>query len=379
MKTHPATTGQSLAGEMGSLWSQETSAEESPPAEQGDLADGEPSRWAQPRRVFLAILFLGLLLAFSVLLVYILRSCGPRPCEKQVCWDLLARYLASGNSTVDPCSDFFTFVCGNHHQVQTLEEENQGRLRKILEAPSSWPPGSGVEKAVHFYNSCMDTDAIETAGAGPFRQIIEELGGWRISGNWTSFDFNRTLILLMSRYNHFPFFRADLRPHPEPPHKPVIQIDQPEFDIPRKEEQEQKIYAQILREYLTYLYRLALLLGGKPGKVQDHAYSSISITSRLREQNEAKGKHYQMVTVDQLQEMAPAIDWLSCLQATFTPMSLSPYQPIMVHDLQYLKKMSQLVEEHLSSKRFALMGSGECEDPEVTESGKGLLGKTGRI
>lgn len=39
-------------------------------------------------------------------------------------------------------------------------------------------------------------------------------------------------------------------------------------------------------------------------------------------------------------------------------MSLSPYQPIMVHDLQYLKKMSQLVEEHLSSKRFALMGSG---------------------
>lgn len=58
-----------------------------------------------------------------------------------------------------------------------------------------------------------------------------------------------------------------------------------------------------------------------------------------------------MVTVDQLQEMAPAIDWLSCLQATFTPMSLSPYQPIMVHDLQYLKKMSQLVEEHLSSKR----------------------------
>lgn len=60
-------------------------------------------------------------------------------------------------------------------------------------------------------------------------------------------------------------------------------------------------------------------------------------------------------------------------------MSLSPYQPIMVHDLQYLKKMSQLVEEHLSSKRFALMGSGECEDPEVTGPGKGLLGKTGRM
>lgn len=58
-------------------------------------------------------------------------------------------------------------------------------------------------------------------------------------------------------------------------------------------------------------------------------------------------------------EMAPAIDWLSCLQATFTPMSLSPSQLLMVHDLEYLKNMSQLVEEQLSKHRFASGGIGE--------------------
>ncbi|XP_022434831.1 kell blood group glycoprotein isoform X3 [Delphinapterus leucas] len=224
------------------------------------------------------------------------------------------------------------------------------------EAPGSWHLDSGEEKAFQFYSSCMDTGAIEGAGAGPLRQVIEELGGWPVSGDWTPLDFNRTLSLLMSQHGHFPFFRAYLRPLPTPPYTPVIQIDQPEFDVPLKQKQEMN-YAQILREYLTYLNRLGTLLGGDPNKVGEHASFSISINSQLYqflrppEQQQAQGKLFQMVTIDQLQEMAPAIDWLSCLQATFAPMSLSPSHPVAVHDLEYLKNMSQLVEKQLSKHR----------------------------
>ncbi|XP_057360832.1 kell blood group glycoprotein isoform X2 [Manis pentadactyla] len=342
---------------MGTLWSQERSPEEGLPARRSRPC---PPR-ALARRGLMAALLFGLLLGSSVLLFYIFWSCGPRPCETPVCRDLQARYLASGNTSAAPCDDFFSFACGKaagtSTSFQTLAEENKERLRRILEAPGSWPLRSGQEKAFQFYQACMDTGAIEAAGAGPLRQVIEELGGWRISGNWTSLDFNRTLRLLMSQYHYFPFFRAYLGPHPSLPHAPVIQIDQPEFDIPLKQEQEQKIYAQIVREYLTYLNRLGTLLGGDPSKVQEHASLSITITSKLfqflrpLEQRRAQGKLFQMVTVDQLQAMAPAIDWLSCLQATFTPMSLSPSQPLVVHDLEYLKNMSQLMEEHLLEHR----------------------------
>ncbi|XP_036850400.2 kell blood group glycoprotein [Manis javanica] len=342
---------------MGTLWSQERSPEEGLPARR--------SRPCHPRALarwgLMAALLFGLLLGSSVLLFYIFWSCGPRPCETPVCRDLQARYLASGNTSAAPCADFFSFACGKaagtSTSFQTLAEENKERLRRILEAPGSWHLGSGQEKASQFYQACMDTGAIEAAGAGPLGQVIEELGGWRISGNWTSLDFNRTLRLLMSQYHYFPFFRAYLGPHPSLPHAPVIQIDQPEFDIPLKQEQEQKIYAQIVREYLTYLNRLGTLLGGDPSKVQEHASLSITITSKLfqflrpLEQRRAQGKLFQTVTVDQLQAMAPAIDWLSCLQATFTPMSLSPSQPLVVHDLEYLKNMSQLIEEHLLEHR----------------------------
>ncbi|XP_016050986.1 PREDICTED: kell blood group glycoprotein [Miniopterus natalensis] len=339
---------------MGTLWSQERPPEEGQPPWQSRW-------WARARRLLMAALLLGLLLGSFVLLTYIFQSCGPRSCERPACGHLLSHYLASKNTSVAPCTDFFSFACGNakgtSDPFQALAEESRSRLRRILEAPGSWHLGSGEEKAFQFYNSCMDTGAIEAAGAGPLRQVIEELGGWLLSSNWTSLDFNRTLSLLMSQYGHFPFFRAYLGPHPTPPHTPVIQIDQPEFDIPFKEEQEQKIYAQIMREYLTYLNQLGTLLGGDPGKVQEHAYFSISITSQLLQllrplgQQRAQGKLIQIVTIDRLQEMAPAIDWLSCLQATFAPMSLSPSQTVVVHDLDYLTNMSQLVEKQPLSYR----------------------------
>ncbi|KAL2777784.1 kell blood group glycoprotein [Daubentonia madagascariensis] len=353
-KSEEEPRGPRQALRMGTLQSQENSPEERLPTERSRL---RPTA----RRVLMTVLVFSALLASSVLLFYTFRNCGPSPCQTPACRDLGARYLASGDSGAAPCADFFSFACGRANgtsgSFQALAEENKSRLRGILEAQGSWHPGLGEEKAFQFYNSCMDTHAIEAAGAGPLRQVIEELGGWCISGNWTSLDFNRTLRLLMSQYGHFPFFRAYLGPHPASSHTPVIQIDQPEFDVPLKQEQEQKVSAQIFREYLTYLNQLGTLLGGDPGKVQEHASLSISITSQLSqflrplEQRQAQGKLFQMVTVDQLQEMAPAIDWLSCLQATFTPMSLSPSQTLMVHDLEYLKNMSRLVEELVLTQR----------------------------
>ncbi|XP_012623542.1 kell blood group glycoprotein isoform X1 [Microcebus murinus] len=353
-KSEEEPRGPSRAPRMRTFQSQENSPEERLPTERSGL-------WAMARRALMTVLLLSMLLAASVFLLYTFQTCGPSPCETPECWELSALYLASGNSKVAPCTDFFSFACGKANgtvdSVQVLAEENKRRLRGILEAQGSWHPGSGEEKAFQFYNSCMDTHAIEAAGAGPLRQVIEEVGGWPVSGNWTSLDFNRTLTLLMSQYGHFPFFEAYLGPHPFSPHTPVIQIDQPEFDVPLKQDQEQKVSAQIFREYLAYLNQLGILLGGAPEKVQQHASLSISITSRLSrflrplELRQVQGKPFQMVTVDQLQEKAPAIDWLSCLQATFTPMPLSPSQPLMVHDLEYLEDMSQLVEELVLTHR----------------------------
>ncbi|XP_070644399.1 kell blood group glycoprotein isoform X6 [Bos indicus] len=264
------------------MWTEQASGsgtrrrrERSPEEELHTTQDGW---WQMTLRALRTLLLFSIILGLSLLLWgYVFQGCGPSPCKTSVCQDLLDLYLASGNTSVAPCTDFFSFACGNINRTgspfQALAEENKRRVRRILETPGSWRLAPGEEKAFEFYNSCMNMSAIEAAGASPFRQVIEELGGWSIFGNWTPLDFNQTLSLLMSQYGHFPFFRAYLKPLPTPPYLPVIQ------------------------------------------------------------------------------RVAPAIDWLSCLQATFAPMSLSPSYRVAVHDLEYLKNMSQLIEKDLMKHR----------------------------
>ncbi|XP_007504531.2 kell blood group glycoprotein isoform X2 [Monodelphis domestica] len=338
---------------MGTAWTQQRSREE----------------WSHRKTVMgwglLSVLLLGLTVVFSVLLFYTFYSCGPRPCERPVCLALMANYLMTGNASALPCIDFFSFVCGNltsgwanesRNVLEILKEENEHRLQRMLEASVSWPPDSAEEKTVRFYKACMDTDAIEVSGAEPLLQVIEELGGWRISGNWTPPDFNHTLKLLMSQYGSFPFFKAYLGPQPSPPHTPVIQIEEPEFQMPFRPDQ--KNYTQILRAYVSYLEQLGTLLGGDQKVVLEHAYLSITITSNLLMvanplvQEKTEDKLIQETTIAQLQEMAPSIDWLSCLQAVFSVMTLSPSQPIIVHDLDYIKGMSQVIEQKANYRDY---------------------------
>lgn len=66
-------------------------------------------------------------------------------------------------------------------------------------------------------------------------------------------------------------------------------------------------FLQVIREYLAYLQKLGILLGGDPEKVQQHAFLSISITSRLfeylrlLEQRQSQDKLFHVLTIDQLQ------------------------------------------------------------------------------
>ncbi|XP_060489326.1 kell blood group glycoprotein isoform X11 [Panthera onca] len=302
-RTRPG--GMSRAWGRGPFLRQEFPAQRSPVSQVEWPQERHITAGFMVRRVLVAGLLFSLLLGSSVLLVYIFRSCGPRPCRTPECHDLQAHYLASGNTSMDPCTDFFSFACGDakgtKSSFQALAEENKRRLRKILEEPGSRHLGTGEDKAFQFYSSCVDTGAIEAEGAAPLRQVIEELGGWRIS--------EPTCDLILPFHTRQSFSIS------------CVQIDQPEFDLPLKQEQEQKIYAQLF-QFLRPL-----------------------------EEQQAQKNLFQLVTIDQLQEMAPAIDWLSCLQATFTPMSLRPSQLLVVHDLEYLKNMSQLVEEQLLKYR----------------------------
>ncbi|OWK63869.1 Kell blood group glyco [Lonchura striata] len=293
-------------------------------------------RCLQGKSLLLCALLLSILLGFTLLITYLMMTCALGSCDAESDPALLARLLNSRNDTVNPCENFYEYACGRWEGKQSsrtreeslnvfdvLLEENLLILKRLLESPQFGIRGSAKEKAIRFYRSCMDTEQIESQGAQPLKDLLNQVnvlcplpqeenscrekesgqvGGWHNTGVGETKDFNETLQILMSRYSTFPFFRVHVGPTPFDPKTNIIQIDHPEFDIPLESEFKEKNYLEVTYQRL----KKALFC---------------------------------------LQEKAPAIDWLACLKAVFHPVPMNLSQPIAVHDMDYLSNMSQLIEK----------------------------------
>uniref|UniRef100_A0A8C5T189 KELL protein n=1 Tax=Malurus cyaneus samueli TaxID=2593467 RepID=A0A8C5T189_9PASS len=249
---------------------------------------------------------------------------------------VLERLLNSRNDTLNPCEDFYKYACGRWKDKQSSRttEESLNVFDVLLEEnlPQFGIKGSAKEKAMQFYRSCMDTERIESQAAQPLKELLNQ---------WA-------LRILMGRYNTFPFFRVHVGPSPFDPKTNIIQIDHPEFEIPLEKE---KNYLEVLRVYLSYLKKLGVLLGWTEDGPPDSFSLTLSFISNLQrfvtplQKRRQRGMLFYRTTIRELQENAPAIDWLACLQAVFHPMPVNLSQPIAVHDMDYLRGMSQLIEK----------------------------------
>ncbi|XP_053919797.1 kell blood group glycoprotein isoform X2 [Cuculus canorus] len=309
-------------------------------------------------------MLLSTLLGLTLLITYIVMTCSLGSCDVKLDLTLLARLLNSRNDTVDPCEDFYKYACGrweSQHSSRTTEEslnvfdvlleENRLILKRLLEGPHFGIRSSAKEKAIQFYHSCMDTQQIESQGTQPLKDLLNQVGGWNITGVGKAKDFNETLQTLMGRYSTFPFFRVHVGPSPFDRKTNIIQIDHPEFDMPLERELKEKNYLEVLRVYLSYLNKLGGLLGGLQDGLPDYFSLTLSFISNLQQvvtpikERQQRRMLFFRTTIRELQEKAPAIDWLSCLQAVFHPMSMNLSQPIVVHDMDYLRGMSQLIKK----------------------------------
>ncbi|RMC07565.1 hypothetical protein DUI87_17039 [Hirundo rustica rustica] len=270
-------------------------------SDQEQRTGAKKERCLQGKSLLLCALLLSTLLGFTLLITYLVMTCALGSCDAESDPALLEGLLNSRNDTVNPCENFYKYACGRWEGKQSsrtreeslnvfdvLLEENLLILKRLLESPQFGIRGSAKEKAMQFYRSCMNTERIESQGAQPLKDLLNQIVGWHNTGVGETKDFNETLQILMSRYSTFPFFRVHVGPSPFDPKTNIIQIDHPEFDIPLESEFKEKNY---------------------------------------------------------LEEKAPAIDWLACLKAIFHPVPMNLSQPIAVHDMDYLSNMSQLIEK----------------------------------
>ena len=152
-------------------------------------------------------------------------------CQTREC-STVAEYIRNSiDSSVDPCDDFYTFSCGgwirrnpipksyNDYSTFTkLSKVIEGELRDLLQASNrshDGPRNEALLKTRDFYRSCMDEKQIETLGAKPMLDFIQQIGSWSIceDGSWnkSSWDILEVLQRLQSSYYPAPpFFSVEV-------------------------------------------------------------------------------------------------------------------------------------------------------------------------
>ncbi|XP_056090882.1 kell blood group glycoprotein [Rhinichthys klamathensis goyatoka] len=334
-----------------------------------------------------------------------LKSAAP-PCLSPACLKASEHFSVAMDPFSHPC-DYFLFACGaggsstnkkrkrvkgssnedngeldKKRQVRTgglvrmrreADVQGDGRLntfpdrqtallkaiKEILESPEEGVSMSAAEqKPKKFFKTCMDAESPEKVGSGPFLTLLQQLGGWAVSGEWNQKDFNTTLTLLMSQYSTFPFFSVYVGPDSGEEqitsNQHYIQIDEPHFQFPidwNSKTHKSKASTRYLRPFYLSCGQYLALLGVPSNKTTQHCGLYISLSTTLAVATSplhyrlSQKLLYHRTTIQALQTVAPAIDWLACLQAIFQPLPISQSDIVLVHNLPYIIHMSQTISQ----------------------------------
>ncbi|XP_063965763.1 endothelin-converting enzyme 1-like [Lytechinus pictus] len=204
----------------------------------------------------------------------------------------------------------------------------------------------------------MDEDSvIEKLGAKPLVDIINlQLGGWNATGtfNLSTYDFNQTIRVLGTSYSEQPFFSLFIAGDDKNSSRNILQIAQSGLLLPDSSYLINKTEDDpVLAAYIKMMVTVATLMGADEDEAnrqmravlefgQDIANISVRDTNNEDQDPEML---YHLKTIDDLQEIMPAIDWLSYLQFLFngTDIQITKDEPIVVYAPDFLQDMANLI------------------------------------
>ncbi|XP_049824588.1 endothelin-converting enzyme homolog isoform X3 [Aethina tumida] len=297
------------------------------------------------------------------------------PCMNESCIHIASNLLKSMDSKVDPCDDFYAYACNgwiksnpipdgksSWETFMKLGQQNQNVIKHVLEKPYEELKSKAEKKAKLYYESCLDAnDTMEKLGAQPLLDVLANMGGWNVTGNFSvsNWSFQKVLQMVQNKYNIGALFSYAVGEDDKNSSRYILQVDQSGLTLPTRDNylNKTKEHVKILDAYLDYMTKTGVLLGGEEKSTRMQMKAVIEFETRLAnittpsDVRRDESSLYHLMTVEELQVIANFTKWRDFFEDAMRIVSrkVSPKEPIVVYAVDYLRNLTQLVNEYNST------------------------------
>ena len=284
--------------------------------------------------------------------------------------------LGSLDRSVDPCVDFYKFTCGGWIKnnpipadqaswsvYAKLANDNQQFLWGILEADAKAANRTPVQQKVgDYFESCMNTEAIDKAGLAPLADAMARL---------EAIQTRDTLIAALTPLQHGTagsyFFRAGTGQDAVNSSKIIVELQAGGLGLPDRDyyTKTDPRSIKIREQYTAFIQRMMTLAGEPADQAKADAQAILHIETALaqaqltRVERRDPHKIYHVMPVADLTALTPAISWAHFFDVQGAPgvETLNVSQPAFMKVVQ-TELTTEPVPALKAYLRFHLLSSG---------------------